>query len=230
MTTPHTELATPSSTDYVSGVLNYLADKEQHPVSYNFKPPSGVPARTGTYAKFTVPIHSARAIMSELSLDRQGFAVTRQQSAVANFYDADEVRKIYYPEVERMVREFIVGRLDPDALAGPVEPGDAEQGGKRRVPGVSYDHGQGPVLRGLLRQGVEGLDRLGRGLAGDDQHQVEGLGVRPRDEVEGTPRLPTSHPLFVGAQVVCDIGAEGGKDPVRKENPIHPGNLPEGPI
>src|SRR5260370_42492226 len=44
--------------------------------------------------------------MSELSLDLQGFAVTRQDSAVANFYDADEVRKVYYPEVERMVREF----------------------------------------------------------------------------------------------------------------------------
>src|SRR5260370_22876551 len=106
MTTPHTELATPSSHDYVSGVLNYLADKDQHPVSYNFKPPPGVPARTGTYAKFTVPIHSARAILGQLSLDRQGFAVTRQQSAVANFYDADEVRKVYFPEVEQMVREF----------------------------------------------------------------------------------------------------------------------------
>jgi hypothetical protein len=106
MTTSHTENATTGSPDYVSGVLNYLADKEQHPVSYNFKPPPGVPARTGTYAKFTAPIHSARAILGQLSLDRQGFAVTRQDSAVANFYDADDVRKVYYPEVERMVREF----------------------------------------------------------------------------------------------------------------------------
>ena len=106
MTTSHTEPATASTQDYVSGVLNYLADKEQRPVSYNFRPPEGVPARTGTYAKFTVPIHSARAILGQLSLDRQGFAVTRQQSAVANFYDPDEVRKIYHPEVERMVREF----------------------------------------------------------------------------------------------------------------------------
>src|SRR5258706_3459116 len=106
MTTPHPELAASNSPDYVSGVLNYLADKEQRPVSYNFKPPPGVPARTGTYAKFTVQFHSARAIMNVLSLDRQGFAVTRQQSAVADFYDADEVRKVYYPEVELMVREF----------------------------------------------------------------------------------------------------------------------------
>ena len=101
MTALSTEDATAGSPDHVSGVLNYLADKDQHPVSYNFKPPPGVPARTGTYAKFAVPIHNARKIMRELSLDRQGFAVTRQQSAVANFYDAGEVRNVYYPEVER---------------------------------------------------------------------------------------------------------------------------------
>ncbi len=106
MATPSTESATAIGPDYVSGVLNYLADKDQHPVSYNFKPPPGVPARTGTYAKFTVPIHSARAIMGELSLDRQGFAVTHQNTTVENFYHADEVRRVYYPEVERMVREF----------------------------------------------------------------------------------------------------------------------------
>jgi alanine-glyoxylate transaminase/serine-glyoxylate transaminase/serine-pyruvate transaminase len=29
---------------------------------------------------------------------------------------------------------------------------------------------------------------------------------------------------------VRSIGSESGKDPVRKENPFHPGNLPEGPI
>ncbi len=106
MTTPSTENATASSPAHVSGVLNYLADKGQHPVSYNFKPPPGVPARTAIYARFTVPVWSARAIMSELSLDRQGFAVTHQNTAVANFYDPEEVRRVYYPEVERMVREF----------------------------------------------------------------------------------------------------------------------------
>jgi hypothetical protein len=106
MTTPFTENVTAAGDEHVSGVLNYLADKDQRPVSYNFKPPEGVPAQSGAYSKYTVTIHSARPKLSELSLDREGFAVTRQQSAVANFYDADEVRRVYYPEVEQMVREF----------------------------------------------------------------------------------------------------------------------------
>jgi hypothetical protein len=92
MATSQTESATAASRDCVSGVLNYLADKDQHPVSYNLKPPPGVPARTATYSRFTVPIHSARPILSELSLDKRGFAVTRQNTAVANFYDPEEVR------------------------------------------------------------------------------------------------------------------------------------------
>ncbi len=63
MATRSAETSTATSPDHVSGVLNYLADKEQRPVSYNFKPPEGVPARTGTYAKFTVPIYSARPVL-----------------------------------------------------------------------------------------------------------------------------------------------------------------------
>jgi hypothetical protein len=106
MTTVHTANATATGTDYVNGVLNYLADRDHHPVTYTYQPPPGTPVRSGAYAKFTIPIHSARAIMSELSLDRQGFAVTHHNTAVANFFDAEEVRRVYYPEVERLVREF----------------------------------------------------------------------------------------------------------------------------
>jgi len=105
MTTPNIETAADARTDHVNGVLCYLADKNQHPMSYNYPPPPGVPAQTGAYEKFTVSIHNARAILGQLSLDRQGFAVTHQQSAVTNFYDADEIRTIYYAEVERLVRE-----------------------------------------------------------------------------------------------------------------------------
>ncbi|HZC45106.1 MAG TPA: CmcJ/NvfI family oxidoreductase [Candidatus Acidoferrum sp.] len=106
MTTTHTDNATSASSDHVSGVLNYLPDKNQHPVTYTYQPPEGTPAQTGAYEKFTVSIHNARAINNELSLDRQGFAITRQNTAVENFYDPEEVRRVYYPEVERLVREF----------------------------------------------------------------------------------------------------------------------------
>lgn len=102
MNTNETQSA--ANLDHVDGVLNYLADRSE-PVTYTYQPPPGVAARTGNYAKYSVAIHSARPIISDLSLDRQGFAVVSHLTAVANFYDEKEVRAIYYPEVERLVKE-----------------------------------------------------------------------------------------------------------------------------
>jgi hypothetical protein len=90
----------------VNAALNYLEDPGQKPVSYTYRPPEGVPARSGQYAKFTVPIHDGRAILAQLSLDKQGVILAPQESKVVNFYDSDEVRRVYYPEVERLVKEL----------------------------------------------------------------------------------------------------------------------------
>jgi len=90
----------------VNAALNYLEDPAQKPVTYTYRPPDGVPARSGRYTKFTVPIHDARAMVSQLSLDKQGVILAHQESNVANFYDSDEVRATYYPEVERLVKEL----------------------------------------------------------------------------------------------------------------------------
>src|ERR1700693_2669146 len=92
--------------DTVDAPLNSLEDRRQQPMSYAYRPPEGVEARTGRYAKFTVPIHDARAMLAQVSLGREGGVLTDQESKVANFYDSDEVRATYYPEVERMVKEL----------------------------------------------------------------------------------------------------------------------------
>src|ERR1700675_122605 len=101
-----TENQSAANPDHVDAVLNYLADRSDHPVTYTYQPPPGVAARSGNYAKYSVAIHNARAVLSDLSLDRQGFAVVHQETAVSNFYDEKEVRAVYYPEVERLVKEF----------------------------------------------------------------------------------------------------------------------------
>ncbi len=51
----------------------------------------------------SVRIHDGRGMLDQLSLDRQGFELRRYQTAVTNFYDQDEVRAVYYPEVERLL-------------------------------------------------------------------------------------------------------------------------------
>src|SRR5215475_2042719 len=91
--------------EHVEATLNYLAPDSEKPYTYMYRPPSGVPAVTGNYIQRRMPIYNARAIERELSLDRQGFALVHQHSAVKDFYNSDEVRSIYFPEVERLVKE-----------------------------------------------------------------------------------------------------------------------------
>lgn len=90
---------------HVEATLNYLADGSERPVSYAYTPPPGIPQTTRRNSPQTVTIRNARPILSQLSLDRQGFELTHQDSKVTNFYDDKEVREVYYPEVERLLKE-----------------------------------------------------------------------------------------------------------------------------
>jgi hypothetical protein len=51
-----------------------------------------------------VSIRDARAIVSELRLDDQGFELHSHRSQFADFYDEDAVRERYYPEVQTVMR------------------------------------------------------------------------------------------------------------------------------
>jgi len=74
-------------------------------VSYAYTPPPGTPQTTRRNSPQTVTIRNARPIRSQLSLDTQGFVLTYQNSKVKNFYDEHEVREVYYPEVEQLLKE-----------------------------------------------------------------------------------------------------------------------------
>lgn len=90
---------------HVEATLNYLADGAERPVSYAYTPPPGTPQTTRRNSPQTVTIRNARPVLSQLSLDKQGFVLTHQDSKVANFYDEKEVREVYYPEVEQLLKE-----------------------------------------------------------------------------------------------------------------------------
>jgi len=59
----------------------------------------------GRDGRHMVAIHDARPLIGSLSLDVEGFLLKRCSSAVANFYDPEQVRSLFYPEVEQVVKE-----------------------------------------------------------------------------------------------------------------------------
>ena len=99
------ESRTKNAIGTVEASLNYIAEASAKPVYYAYEPPAGVPRQTGNFIAQAVSIRDGRALIGELSLDRQGFEVKQHQSAVKDFYDPEEVAKVYYPEVERLLKE-----------------------------------------------------------------------------------------------------------------------------
>ena len=90
----------------VSARLNYLAEATPKPVNYAYDPPAGVPRRSGKYVAQDVAIRNGREVLDKLSLDTSGFVLTEHETAVKDFYDPDEVKSVYYPEVERLVKRI----------------------------------------------------------------------------------------------------------------------------
>lgn len=91
--------------DYVEAPLNYLAADSGTPFVYTAAPPPGMPQRGGRFEPQTVAIRDGRSLQRRLSLDREGFVLVRQPTAVVDFYDDAEVRRTYYPEIEAFLRE-----------------------------------------------------------------------------------------------------------------------------
>ena len=89
----------------VQADMNYLAPMLERPRNYTFEPPPGVPRSNTVNEAHRVPIHDARPVADRVSLDANGFALVNHRSAVRDFFDDEEVRRVYYPEVERVVKQ-----------------------------------------------------------------------------------------------------------------------------
>lgn len=90
---------------YVDAALHYLVPTSERPRVYTYDPPPGVPRSSAEHEPHIVHVRSARPIAPDLSLDREGFELIPHHTTVADFYDQDEVKRLYYPEAERAITE-----------------------------------------------------------------------------------------------------------------------------
>ena len=129
---------------FVTAELNYLAPTKSRPRTFTFEPPPGEPQSNVVPEPHALPIYDARSLVDSISLDREGFALVRQRSAVRDFYNDEEVKSTYYPEAERLIKEatgasrvFIFDHTVRKRIAGA-----ADRGGGPRQPAwrVHVDH------------------------------------------------------------------------------------------
>lgn len=59
----------------------------------------------GNFRTEEVPLHDARRVLAETSLDREGFMMVKHASQVADFYDDHALRSVYHDELKALIRE-----------------------------------------------------------------------------------------------------------------------------
>ncbi len=185
---------------HVEATLNYLAPMTERPRNYTYDPPPGVPRSNSTHEPHLVPVHDARAVESDISLDREGFAVLHYKSAVKNFWDEDEVRRVYYPEVQRVLAE----------ATGASKVYIFDHTLRRRVRGVD-DRAPGAPRQPASRVHVDHTAKSGpqrvRDFFGDDAEEL----LRGRVQVINLWR-PIRGPLRDAPLAVCDAGSVAAED------------------
>ena len=91
------EIAT-ESLPHIRAALNYLAATSEKPVTYAYQPPPGVPWSSAEADEHATIIHNLRPAASEFALDEAGFQLLTHPSGVKNFWDEDEIKRVYYSE------------------------------------------------------------------------------------------------------------------------------------
>ena len=90
----------------VTAPLQFTANDGKPVIAKVFVPGAELDKRTGTFEWHEVEIHDGRPNADRLDLDREGFRLIRHQSRVQNWFDAEEVRRVGYPETEALLKEF----------------------------------------------------------------------------------------------------------------------------
>lgn len=89
----------------VTAPVQFAVDTGETPVALVKATGQGPDQRTGSFEHHDVVIHDGRPIADRLTLDREGFTLMRYDTAVKDFYDDDEVKRVYYPEMDRLIKQ-----------------------------------------------------------------------------------------------------------------------------
>jgi len=84
----------------------YTVDTGEKLVNETFGPNNIRRRTSGTERAHPVEIRDGRPARKEFSLDENGFVLVDHKSAVKDFFDPRQLESVYYPEVERLVKEL----------------------------------------------------------------------------------------------------------------------------
>ena len=88
----------------IEATLNYIANTGEKIFTQTGGPGSTDMRSGGTQDPHRVAIRNGRLEAEDFALDRQGFRFVRHDTRVESFFDEEEIRRVYYPEMEALVK------------------------------------------------------------------------------------------------------------------------------
>jgi hypothetical protein len=119
-------------TDSIEAALNYLVRTDAKPVSETYGK-SGLERRyTGRFEKHVVAIANGRPQRASFGVDSNGFALVDHPTKMADFFDKDELRSVYYREMEALI-ESVTGARRVHVFDHTLRSGDEGERSARQI-------------------------------------------------------------------------------------------------
>src|SRR5438876_3106161 len=96
-------------TGAVTAGLHYTVDTGVKPVNETFGPNNIRRRVSGEHEVGQMAIRDGRPLASEFDLEITGFEFVKHETQVRDFFDPEELKSVYYPEVEALVKKISGG-------------------------------------------------------------------------------------------------------------------------
>ncbi len=98
------DIAAVAAPDVVTAPIGYALDTGEKFVNETFGPNNIRRHTTGSYERKAMPIRNARPLAASLELDRQGFVLVDHPTRMRDFFDPEELKRVYYAEAVELVK------------------------------------------------------------------------------------------------------------------------------
>ena len=90
--------------DVIEATVNYVENNGERLFTYTGAPGGNDKRQGGSYDPRTVKMHNGRLETDRFVLDRDGFRFVPHPTKMRDFYDEDEIRSVYYPEMVELIK------------------------------------------------------------------------------------------------------------------------------
>ena len=84
--------------------IPYTPETDEKLVNETFGPNNIRRRKTGADELKPMTVRNGRLVAERLSLDEQGFVFVEHKTKVADFFDLEQLKSVYYPEVEQLIK------------------------------------------------------------------------------------------------------------------------------